>query len=79
MFTHYRTHEFENKHRHEELERKAAKYRLVREALTGHRHYRLHSPLLAGLGAQLVNLGTSMQKRFGSDEQRYSAPSLRGA
>lgn len=79
MFTHFRTHEIENKHRHEELERKAAKHRLVREALSGRRSFRMQSPLLASLGARLIHLGTSMQQRFGSEEPRYTAPSFRGA
>jgi hypothetical protein len=79
MYTHFRVHEIESKHRHAELERKAAKHRLVREALKGRRLYRLRSPLLASLGTRLVNLGTSMQRRFGSEEQRYPAPSFRGA
>jgi hypothetical protein len=79
MFTHFRTHEIENKHRHEELERRAAKHRLVREALAGRRSFHLRSPLLASLGTRLIHLGTSMQQRFGSEEQRYAAPSFRGA
>ncbi len=79
MYTNFRNHEIENKHRQAEFERKAAKHRLVREALAGQRRYRLQSPLLAGLGARLVHLGMSMQQRFGNDEQRYNEPSFRRA
>jgi hypothetical protein len=81
MFSHPKTQMLHQKHRQQELERKAEKHRIVREALKGRRIFRLYSPFLADLGTRFVHLGLSMQERFGSDEQRYSkpSPSLRGA
>jgi hypothetical protein len=79
MFSHYKTHIEQDKARRSEMERKAQQQRAVREALAGRRSFRLHSSLMVGLGTQLIQLGASIQRRFGTEEASHSEPCLENA
>ena len=61
-----------HKSRQRELEEHAQQHRLARtargEQRSGVRFYRLYSPVLARLGGEMVNFGSSLQRRYGTND-----------
>ncbi len=68
MFTPNETVNFRQQEQHrQEMQRRAERARLVREALAGERgRVRLHKPLLALVGEKMVNWGMALQERYPS-------------
>ncbi|MCC6614770.1 MAG: hypothetical protein IT320_14920 [Anaerolineae bacterium] len=71
-----------HKYTRAEMERRADRRRLVREALAGYRgNVRVIAPLLAKLGSGMVTFGSSLQQRYGEARLPHatSKPSFTGA
>ena len=65
-----------------EMEQRAQRRRLVREALAGYRgNIRVVAPLLAKLGSSMVTFGSDLQQRYGDAPlpRATSKPSFTGA